>query len=345
MRTKLWMFGVAVAALTSCTNNEVTEIAENRAIKFDAFVDNASRALDVITYNNIASIWVFGYSTTTADDYTTNKKTVFDNVPVSKSNGAWTYSTPQYWTTNTKYRFAAYAHGTTTMTAESQVKYDPVNDQVVFTDYVASPTNSHDLVAAIAGDRNVSETLDATSTAAIPFNFKHMLSRVSFTFTDAANVYLQIENLKITNAANKGTGTLSYNDGNHEIKWTLSTTDTGYTYTSPLSPNPTTPAVDEQFVIPQSTTDLIATFSVVTYQDENCTSKINSYNYEVSLNATNVTEWKPGYVYNYHAVFGSSFNEIPITFNVTAVEQWITDIDSSTEDDDIDVTPNGAGSI
>ena len=41
MKKSLWIFGVAVIALTGCTNNEVVDIPQSRAINFsNTFVNN-----------------------------------------------------------------------------------------------------------------------------------------------------------------------------------------------------------------------------------------------------------------------------------------------------------------
>ena len=45
MKKSLWILGVAVIALTGCTNNEVVDIPQSRAINFsNAFVNNTTRA-------------------------------------------------------------------------------------------------------------------------------------------------------------------------------------------------------------------------------------------------------------------------------------------------------------
>ena len=52
MKKSIFLLGMAVAALASCTNEEVTQVAENRTIGFaGAFVDNATKA--DITKDNI----------------------------------------------------------------------------------------------------------------------------------------------------------------------------------------------------------------------------------------------------------------------------------------------------
>lgn len=46
MKRSLFMLGVAVAALSSCSNNEVLDIAESNAIKFsNTFVGKPTRSV------------------------------------------------------------------------------------------------------------------------------------------------------------------------------------------------------------------------------------------------------------------------------------------------------------
>ena len=49
MKTKLWMLGVAVAALTSCTQSEVIDVPENKVIGFEPFVEKHTRAVQNIS--------------------------------------------------------------------------------------------------------------------------------------------------------------------------------------------------------------------------------------------------------------------------------------------------------
>ena len=69
MKKSLLMLGVAVAALASCTQNEVVDIAESNAIKFDnAFVGNATKATaPEITKDNITDIYVYAQNAATGE--------------------------------------------------------------------------------------------------------------------------------------------------------------------------------------------------------------------------------------------------------------------------------------
>ena len=59
MKKSLWILGAAVIALTGCTNNEVVDIPQFRAINFsNAFVNNTTRA--DVTNADFKQFWVYG---------------------------------------------------------------------------------------------------------------------------------------------------------------------------------------------------------------------------------------------------------------------------------------------
>ena len=43
MKKSLFVFGMAISALTGCTQSEVLDVADSRAIGFDAFVGKPTR--------------------------------------------------------------------------------------------------------------------------------------------------------------------------------------------------------------------------------------------------------------------------------------------------------------
>ena len=69
MKKTLWMLGVAVAALTSCTQSEVLDVPESKMIGFEPFVGKSTRAAQMIQQaqrsgenapDNLYQFWVFG---------------------------------------------------------------------------------------------------------------------------------------------------------------------------------------------------------------------------------------------------------------------------------------------
>ena len=80
MKKYLFM-AIAAAAITSCTQDEVMEVAEKQAINFgDAFVENATRAIDgtYSTTNMPESFQVYG--TTKGNETNASEVTIFNNV-------------------------------------------------------------------------------------------------------------------------------------------------------------------------------------------------------------------------------------------------------------------------
>ena len=124
MRKNLWMLGMAVAALTSCTQSEVLDIAESKTINFDSFVGKQTRATnDVGQTENFDVFYVYaakGEKISNSFVADNDGETFFNGEKVhrtkittgtSSSWSNWTYATPKPWTVDKTYRFAAYANG------------------------------------------------------------------------------------------------------------------------------------------------------------------------------------------------------------------------------------------
>ena len=218
MKKSLWMLGVAVAALTSCTQSEVLDVPESRTIGFDSFVGKQTRA-DVINDAAFNDFVVYGakgsksggvFTSDASDDNTQTLATEYylNNVHVTRTNAnsAWTYSPVKEWVFGKYYRFAAYSDGhndaATTDAAENeyakvtfnpnfetQVKVKNDGGQYVdetvsnmwglrFDDYTAG---TNDLIAATSMERNTVST--NTGHNSVNFSFVHMLAKVQFKFS------------------------------------------------------------------------------------------------------------------------------------------------------------------
>jgi hypothetical protein len=75
MKKSLLLLGVAVAAITSCTNDEVLDINKNTNITFDGFINKGTRTVTSTTTGDLQKFYVFGNHGTTVD---------FNNVAVTK---------------------------------------------------------------------------------------------------------------------------------------------------------------------------------------------------------------------------------------------------------------------
>lgn len=191
------MLGVAVAALASCTQNEVLEVAEGRAIGFDAFVNNQTKAVTEISSGSLASseFYVFGNYSTSNTNWT-NPGQAYNNE---------TGDTKYYWETGNYYRFGAYANGAGGKITNAI--FSAADQTLTFPSY--TPDDECDLIACVPAE--VGPVNDAAAQGAVQLNFKHMLAQVAFEFTtDAADIYeLKISNVKINGAISKTEGSIN----------------------------------------------------------------------------------------------------------------------------------------
>lgn len=308
MKKSLFVLGVAVAALASCTQSEVLEVAENRAIGFDAFVNNQTKAVTEVETATIGTdFYVFGNYGTGG---TWNGQAFNNEISTAV----------YYWQTGQTYRFGAYKDGDA---KNATVQFDATTPQLTFPDY--TPTDANDLIAAVTGD--------VTGTAAVGLNFKHLLSQVKLTFkTDAAAVYnMMISNVKINGALSQSTATY-----NGTVTWNPSaassgtTTNNGYSYDALSNGGKISSGViseQSKLVIPQSGTDALT----VTFTAEITGEADGTANFTATLGhaISDLTEntWTNGYRYNYIAtveldkVIENPEGLVKITFTPT-VEEW-----------------------
>ena len=189
MKKSLFVLGVAVAAFASCTNEEVMEVASNRAIGFSVFVGNNTKAaVTEVSNETLNNFYVFGASKAAAD---ANWAPSFNNDNVTANSGSFgsnaTWTTPEvtaYWQVGEDHVFAAYADGNngslTTGTSDNNVSFDAESQKLTFTGYSAS--NSKDLIVAIPAKIEGSNVIAGYNTG-VGLSFYHALSQVKFTFT------------------------------------------------------------------------------------------------------------------------------------------------------------------
>lgn len=300
MKKSLLMLGAAAMMLASCTQNEVVEVAESRAIGFDAFVGNTTKA--DITDANIREFYVYG-------GYDNNLTNVFNNVKVSSTDGSnWTYTNTQYWTASKTYKFQGYAPENATASAGE--------NGVNFTNFVADGTT--DLLASAVETKTIDATISNSSD--IQLTFRHVLSKIKFKFTtDLANVNISISALTVKSLPNKGTYT---NNGATGSTWNVSESgDYALTSDGTLT-NSAALTSGDAIVLPQTPNNISVTFTVTATGGLSLTT-----NHTVTLPATKLEE---GNVYVYTAAI--TYANIdpngelkPITFGDPTVNPWSAD--------------------
>lgn len=295
MRKSLLLLGVAVAALASCTQNEVLEVAENRAIQFNTFVNNNTKAVTVD--ESASNFYVIGkYKPTAGGEW----KDVFTNE---------LGNTIHYWEISSSYEFGAYANGEAPI-ADTEVTFDADNKTMSFSNYI--PNDANDLIVATASHAIATDL--TTSNNIVNLTFKHMLSRVKFTFTttDADAYTLKITDLVIGDATHKANG--KYETTGDKITWT-EVEKGGYAYDAAgeiddvdiADKNINYTVSSEKFVIPQENTNNLEVTFTATFSGLG-QSEITK-NFEATLgftapdpnNGTADNAWTPGFIYNYTA--------------------------------------------
>ena len=327
MKKQILMVAAVALALGGCSKTETTEVAQGRAIGFDAFVGKSTKAVTEVTDNSLKKFYVFGSYASTG-----SWTPVFTNVEVSggtvaETGGtAWTPAQTAYWQPSTTYHFGAYSDGNSSSTTAS---FSAEEQKLTFTNYTVG---ENDLIVAIS-DAKTTET-NVSAVDPVSLSFQHMLSQVKFTFKnkDSYDYTMKISDIKIGSAVKTATGTFT-KTGN-AIDWdgmADATYDFGELADIAQAEGEGTHEV-VLFVIPQSNGNLKVTFTA-TFTDESNNNPIATGEFEASLayvgdaEGTEANEWTPGFKYNYTAtVNGSTINENldkqVIKFEVTAVEGW-----------------------
>ena len=347
MKKMFLVLGVAAAAMTSCTSDEVLEMNPTNTIKFESFVNKGTRTVtDVYSptdqTNPLRKFHVYG-SRQTTDNVSSTNTPVWGGAmnTVNYDNGTWTNSQHEIWKDGT-YSFVAYANGANADAISSGVSYDEATQTLTIGNYTVD--SEIDLIGAFAQAPNKYQPVDLT--------FKHLLTKVSFEFTNSytaiTGATMNITDLKVIDSYSTGTCTLN-NDCYSKISkdnalttmWQTSgqQADKNYASDPGLRINYTGKYFDSHLFIPQALADIKISFTV-TYYDGNNQIVSKDYN-NVSLAGSikdenaNLTHWLPGFHYKYTAYLPVDPNEI--VFNVTAVDGWAErEVDDDEPEDDVE---------
>lgn len=327
MKRGLFMLGVAVAALSGCSQSEILEVAEGRAIGFSSFVNNNTRAAitEIAETDDLTEYYVYGYHT--------DNIPVFENVKVTTNGTEYT----AYWEQGKTYNFAAYSDGNSKI--DSDISFSSTEDKLTISNY--TPDNANDLVAAIAEDLTCN---DPSTQGKVGLTFKHLLSQVKFTFTntDSRSYTMKISDIQIANAIKTAKVEFTGTGSTAVPVWSGSPTGSGvpaYEFDDLNDIAADGTHETECLVIPQSNENLQVTFTATFW--DNASSEENpirtgkfvaslKYDNLESVVGTEANKWTAGFRYNYTATVNASQIEdtqnptelYPIKFEVNAVEGW-----------------------
>lgn len=311
MKKSILMLGVSMVALASCSNEEVTEVASNRAIRFDQFVNNNTRSVNELS--GINNFYVFGKAGE-ADVFVNERNTVV-----------------KYWEVSKTYNFAAYADGEDGKL--DNVSYDLESKSLKFTSY--TPNDAKDLIAAVSAEIVTGDNV--TSQAKVGLPFKHLLSQVKFTFTtpEAADYTIAISNIKF-NAVQ----TADCNYSQAGAVWTGDTKgDYSFEAIDDIANEEGKAFCNSKLVIPQAGTDAISVTFTATMSGAGLETKTKEFTATLAVaeniagGTSAVNTWMPGYRYNYTAeITAEKINSElkKIEFNPT-VGGWENANDTNTE--------------
>ena len=336
---KILFAAAALVAMASCATEDIVSSAAPEAIGFDsAFVDNSTRSNYDPSYTNTNLFPDF------AAFAHVNEAVLFNDKVVTGSgiNGTWTYQGTQYWVKGAKYNFAAIAPKTVTGGGYWKNAVTSVNSDfsAITTEFDFRSTSATDLLYAEV--ENI--TGKASGNAKIGFSFRHLLSKVKFSFkneysTEAFSI--KVYDVQIENA---------YIDGhvkvtNNATEWTASTASTNFcpiavgnvnvdgaasTVASPFGNGTTLESHSECFLIPGAVPGgYEVTFKVDLLVGE---TLIDTYEHSAIVDFAPA----PGMAYDIYAVINHSnidpsTSQEPIEFTVTKIENWdqYTNVDAT----------------
>lgn len=298
---KLFISMLAVAALASCSQEDVIVADKGDLIGFNSFVENATRAdysaTDINTinvYGTVNNVLIYNYTPVTRP--TTDKGQGYNDV--------WTCGVKQYWIAGAPYKFAALVD-----VPKANITPDQYGMPASFT-YTA------DGVTDVLYDY-YETTGKAKENSIVPFTFKHLLSKVHFTVTnqsELANYTYTISEVKVTNTRANGTYTVyTSNDADAAGVWSTTLTE-GDTTFDPIEDVTNAEPVSnaDLLLIPIPGTKVGISFTVTLSVDG---KEVSTYPYAKS----DVVTLEQNTIYNFGVKFTPG--EV-IDFTVTAQPNW-----------------------
>ena len=334
----------AVATLAACSTEKTMDFAKD-AIAFDnAFVDNATKSVSDPSYTNdklFGDFAVFGF---------VEGAVLFDGTQVTGSaiNGNWSYTGTQYWIAGANYNFAAVAPMTDGGWEKTSSSVDVENDELkytVTTNLSFTNNGTTDILYADAGKIQGK----ASDNEMVAFTFRHILSKVKFSFENAYNASaatIKVYDIKITNAYKTGnvalteasttwSGQAQAPANDFVLDFGAAVADNADTQADAYAFSQTLESYNELLLIPGAVDGgYNVTFNVDLLVSG---QKIKTYNHTAKVNFAPA----PGTCYDIKAVVNAENidpeqEQEAIEFTVTAIDGWANPADGNDADEDPD---------
>ena len=333
---KLFVCALAASMFTACSQDETISQQSPMQISFaNAFVNNATRAVTATdpstTDESLTAFDVWGFMNNPSG-------VIFEGEDVTGSKGNFSYVNTQYWVANNTYYFAALAP----MNMDESVLKINVNKdanadmyglgKIIYSMQNEEQDGSTDLLYA-STVRELGEEIDDTP---VKFEFKHLLSKIKFTFKNGfTNPNTKIEVLDVQMKAPYGPGTINLNQENwwSTNQWTLQRPEAQNKFfkfgdAGKISYQGEQESADERLLFPTTDWDYVVTFTVKLYNGE-----VEAGTYEHEINLTGV-DFLIGHAYdlvaelNYNNIDPSGESLKPIVFDVQEVKKWDKGVDA-----------------
>lgn len=318
---------LAAVALVACAKEEVVTVNQETIAFENAFVDNATKSVNDPSFTNdklFTDFAVYGF---------VENAVLFDGTKVSKGitndklTSDWKYEGTQYWIAGAQYNFNAVAP----MTAGGWTKTaaDAASTTLSFTN-----NGTTDLLYATAAQEG-----KVSGNEKVAFSFRHVLSKVKFSFENAynaTNATIKVKDIVITNPHKTAdvvlTGETAWSGNATANDFTLAfgmatddeaTTDAKENAEIAIVHGKTYESQNERFLIPSTTAyEYNVTFTVELLVSG---TKVATYNHSVTA------EFAPaaGNSYDIKAVINASNidpnnKQEPIEFTVSTLPDWGT---------------------
>lgn len=213
MKKTLFMLAAASLAMTACTNTEEVEQGFAQASKQIGFVSHVNKNTRALGNDNFTQFSVFGSYT---KGTSTTPVQIFNKTVVTKGENGWNYTDEaRYWIQDATYTFYAYSKENVTTNA---TRFEGAT--LTLDSYTVDGTeaNQKDLVFAEA--KNI--TGKESGNEKVPFDFKHILSKIAFNFTSnfPEDYTVKVDQVQIRNMRDKGTFNASTGKWGSQIRST-----------------------------------------------------------------------------------------------------------------------------
>lgn len=311
------MLGAAAMMLASCTQNEVLEVSESRAIGFNGTgIDNITRA--DITSSAFPHFYVYGGYDETA---------IFNGTDVNNNGGKWEYTPTQYWADGI-WKFAGYDGGTgvtPTWSYGNGLTLEVNSDAL----------NQSDVVYAASRDITVDDA--ANYSAPVALTFTHLLSKIQFKFLKDAQSLGGVT-VKLSDFTVSGiTTNAKWEAGVQKAATSAKTGSYGdFSSAEEIVAN-TGLSTDAFYVIPQTVGTFTITAEAVVTDDAG--TEVHSGQITATVPTTDIIEWTAQNYYIYTATVAMSNikdpddpdqQPKPIEFTGTTAENWNEPDDDNT---------------